>query len=108
MRQVQDFTWELFKALGEPNRYQLFCKLCGCDCPCTVSEVADGAPQDVSVISRHLKLLKDAGVVSASKQGREKYYHVNAGKLVETLRALADAIEGCECCQSEKGGGCCE
>jgi len=108
MSALHEFPWELFKALGEPNRYQLFCKLCGCDCPCTVSEVAEWAPQDISVISRHLKQLKDAGVVDSSKQGRENYYRVNASQLAQTLRALADALENCECCQSEKGGGCCE
>ena len=78
------------------------------DCPCTVTEVAEWAPQDISVISRHLKQLKDAGVVESSKQGRENYYRVNASRLAQTLRSLADALENCECCQSEKGGDCCE
>lgn len=108
MNNLENFEWKMFKALGEPNRFQLFCKLCGCEESATVSDLASGVPQDVSVISRHLKALKEVGVLDATKRGRETLYTVNARGLAQTLRTLADMLENCNCCKSEKGGKCCE
>lgn len=45
--------------------------------------------------SRHLAILRDAGIVSAERRGKEVYYSICAPSLVETLRSLADAIEAC-------------
>ncbi len=96
--------WELFKALGEPNRFQLFLNLCGCSEPTSVGELAAGVPQDQSVISRHLKQMQVAGALTARKVGRQTLYQVNAQALARALRALAEMLENCECCQA---GGCC-
>ena len=96
--------WELFKALGEPNRFQLFLKICGCDRPISVGELAEQVPQDQSVVSRHLKQMFDAGALTSEKQGRQTLYQVNALAMAGALRSLAEMLENCECCKS---GGCC-
>lgn len=96
--------WELFKALGEPNRFQLFLNLCGCARPTSVSELAEEVPQDQSVVSRHLKQMAQAGALTSERQGRHTLYQVNARALAEALRSLADMLENCECCKS---GSCC-
>ena len=96
--------WELFKALGEPNRFQLFLKLCGCGQPTSVGDIADQVPQDQSVVSRHLKQMQAAGALTSEKQGRQTLYQVNALALARALRSLAEMLENCECCKS---GGCC-
>jgi DNA-binding transcriptional ArsR family regulator len=96
--------WELFKALGEPNRFQLLLKLCGCTQPVSVGELADQVPQDQSVVSRHLKQMQTAGALTSEKQGRQTLYQVNALALAGALRSLAAMLENCECCKS---GGCC-
>ena len=44
-------------------------------------------------ISHHLKVLRDAGVVSCSKHGQEVYYWPNSHTVAEALRDLADKIE---------------
>ena len=44
-------------------------------------------------ISHHLKVLKEAGVVSSVKKGQEVYYWPNAQAVAEALRDLADRIE---------------
>lgn len=99
-----DNGWEVFKALGEPNRFQIFFKLCDCAEPTSVSEIAQETPLDQSVVSRHLKLLREAGVVAAEKRGRQILYRVNAAVLAGALRGLAALLENCKCCQT---GGCC-
>jgi len=85
----------LFKALGAPRRIAILVRVAESPKPCRVSEVASCCPTDISVVSRHLGLLRDAGILAAEKRGREVYYSVRCSELAATLRALADGIEQC-------------
>ena len=84
-----------FKALCDPSRIAVLVRLAETPRPQSVSQVAACCPTDVSVVSRHLALLRDAGVVEAERRGREVYYGIRYRGLAETLRAVADAIEAC-------------
>ncbi|NQT34317.1 winged helix-turn-helix transcriptional regulator [bacterium] len=85
----------LFKALSEPNRIAILKQLVECCKPCSVTELNECCPIDISVVSRHLAVLRDAGIVEAKKKGKEVYYSICHLELVETLRSIADAIETC-------------
>jgi ArsR family transcriptional regulator len=85
---------DLFKALGDPNRAALVAHL-GASGPSTVSEAARCCPVDLSVASRHLAILREAGVVRAERKGREVHYSVPHRALANTLRSLAEALEAC-------------
>jgi len=85
----------LFKALSDPTRVRLLACLAKCRRSCSVTEVAECCSVDFSVVSRHLAMLANAGVLQARKRGRTMYYAVQYERLSESLRALADAIEGC-------------
>jgi DNA-binding transcriptional ArsR family regulator len=95
----------LFKALADPTRVQLLSCLAKCARACSVGEVAECCSVDLSVVSRHLALLEQAGILSASKQGRTVFYSVRYTDLARNLRGLADALDGC--CSPAGGGGCC-
>lgn len=69
--------------------------LARCQSELTVSQVAVCCPIDISVVSRHLATLRDAGVVESEKRGKEVYYKVRPGALVQSLRVIADEIEAC-------------
>ena len=84
-----------FKALCEPNRVAMLIQLARCCRACTVSEIADCCTVDISVVSRHLAVLRDAGVLDARKKGKQVYYRVRHSLLASTLRSMADVIEGC-------------
>lgn len=92
---------EFFKALSDPNRVVLVARLSEREEPSTVSEAAGCCPVDLSVVSRHLATLRDAGVVVAEKKGRQVFYSVDHAELAGTLRAIADALEAC-CPPQEK------
>ncbi len=94
---------ELFKALCDPTRCALLACLIKCGRPASVSEVGACCAVDLSVVSRHLSTLERAGVLEMTKQGRTVLYAVRYGRMCETLRGLADAIE--ECCPAD-GGVC--
>jgi len=86
---------EVFKALADPNRQQILVRLAGGNSERTVTEVAGCCSVDLSVVSRHLANLRDAGIVRSQKRGKEVFYTLEAHSLVSRLRAIADAIERC-------------
>src|SRR5512138_48691 len=85
----------LFKALGDPTRLALLLDLAARPGDRTVSELGGCCPVDLSVVSRHLRTLREAGVVEARKDGKEVRYRVRYDALVAELRGLADALEAC-------------
>ena len=85
----------LFKALGDPRRVALLAELCQNGEPTTVTGVSHCCPTDLSVVSRPLAILREAGIVSSEKRGREVFYSVRYAELAATLRAVAEAIEAC-------------
>ena len=84
-----------FKALSEPMRISLLKALACSKQACTVSQLAEGSPVDVSVVSRHLGVLRDCGILRAEKRGREVHYSLSVEELVACLRLLADTLERC-------------
>ena len=86
---------ETFKALAEPSRAALLIHMAGGDGPHTVGSLAAHLPIDVSVVSRHLRVLREVGVVRAEKHGKEVRLHLDCGDLIRMLRNLADALESC-------------
>ncbi len=85
----------LFRALSDPTRLHLLVCLAGCCGPQTVGQAAECCSVDFSVVSRHLALLRDAGVLSVEKKGREVLYQVRCGEVARILRTLADALDAC-------------
>ena len=90
------FPTGFFKALGDRNRIALMARLASCCDSKTVSELSECCPTDLSVVSRHLGTLREAGIVESEKRGREVFYRLRYDALAKSLRRMADAIE--ECC----------
>lgn len=84
-----------FKALGDPNRIALLARLAACGRPCGVTEMAACCPIDFSVTSRHLAILRDAGIIHSERCGKEVHYAVRFQEIATALRAMADALDGC-------------
>ena len=86
---------ELFRALCDPNRLTLVTRLATATAPLTVTEAGTCCGVHISGVSRHLAMLRDAGVIKATKQGREVRYELDCGALASALRELALALESC-------------
>ena len=95
----------LFKALSDPTRLKLLACLAKCGRMCSVTEVAECCSVDFSVVSRHLSMMADAGVLDSRKVGRTTFYQVRYEHLERVFRSLADAIANCcpdgSSCQSK-------
>ena len=80
---------ELFKLMSDTGRAKTFFLLCHCEeCVINISAMLDVSP---SATSQRLKALKDAGLVTSRREGKEVYY--TAAKSPRA-RALHDMIEG--------------
>lgn len=104
----------LFKAIGDRTRVALLACLIKCGRPCSVTEVAECCSVDFSVVSRHLAILAQNGLLDMRKQGRTVWYSARGTELSRQLRELADAIDewtvrgggACGCCEDSTGGPC--
>ena len=63
-----------FEALGDPNRREILRLLSGGDKP--VREIADAMTISRPAVSRHLRVLKDAGMVTEQARGTRRIYHL--------------------------------
>jgi len=84
---------QLFRALGDPTRVRLLDLLAERCRACSVSELAACLDVDLSVVSRHLALLRAAGVLRATKTGRNVLYEIQFDAVAEILRGIADTLE---------------
>ena len=97
---------ELFKALGDPTRLKLLSCLARCGRACTTTEVAECCSVDFSVVTRHLTLLADVGILESRKEGRTVHYQVRYRQFSALLRDVARAIDGCCRPVKQKDGRC--
>lgn len=86
---------EFFRALGDPTRVAVLLRLAELGEPSTVTQVACCCSVDLSVVSRHLAVLRRAGIVAGEKRGKEMLHRIRYATLAATLRSMADAIEAC-------------
>jgi len=76
-------------ALGDPTRRKLFEKLRGG--PCSVNELVSIVSVSQSAVSQHLKVLKEAQLVSVERQGKQRIYRLNPAGL-EELRTYVESL----------------
>ena len=63
-----------FEALGDPNRRQILTLLSGGGR--SVQEIAEALPISRPAVSRHLRLLKEAGLVAEEPRGTRRIYRL--------------------------------
>ncbi|HEY5890979.1 MAG TPA: metalloregulator ArsR/SmtB family transcription factor [Acidimicrobiia bacterium] len=80
-----------FDALGDPNRRAIIEVLAGGDR--AVSEIAQALPISRPAVSRHLRLLKEAGLVSDAAVGNRRMYSLDV-KGIEAIQDYMTSIWG--------------
>jgi ArsR family transcriptional regulator, arsenate/arsenite/antimonite-responsive transcriptional repressor len=89
----EDIT-RLLTALGDPNR-QAILMLLGQEKRLNVGDIASHFSISRPAISHHLKILKDAHILIAEKQGQETYYMIDGEKVVQELETVVEIITSC-------------
>ncbi|WP_306260017.1 helix-turn-helix transcriptional regulator [Pararhizobium sp. IMCC21322] len=85
----------LFKALSDPTRRALFERLCR-EGDTTVVALTAGAGVSQPVVSKHLRVLREAKLVSGRHEGRQTHYSARLdalSPLVDWTRQMAQFWE---------------
>lgn len=80
---------ELWSAIGDPSRRRVLDLLVG-NGEVSASWLAGQLPFSRQAVSKHLVVLEEAGLISRRKKGREVLYRVEADRLDQASRAMAD------------------
>jgi DNA-binding transcriptional ArsR family regulator len=80
----------IFAALGDVTRLQLVSRLSR-EGPQSITRLAGGFAVSRQAITKHLRVLEQAGVIRHTTGGRETLWHVERGPLTTARREL-DAI----------------
>lgn len=82
----------VLKALGHPTRLWMAEQLeHGEKCVC---ELAESIEADMSTISKHLSILKQAGVVEDEKRGKQVYYRLKVPCILNYMSCVEAVIKG--------------
>jgi ArsR family transcriptional regulator len=99
-----DETIYLLKALGDPTRYRIMSLLSSSENNLCVNALSKKLGVSQPVVSQHLKILKNAGLVGATRRGNHMHYRADrkrleelGGRLNELFTASAGKCSDKEC-----------
>jgi DNA-binding transcriptional ArsR family regulator len=82
---------KILKALAHPTRLLFVEELeAGERCVCELNELVDA---DVSTVSKHLSVLKNAGIVEDDKRGLQVYYRLTVPCILKFMSCIQSVIE---------------
>lgn len=90
---------KIFKALTDPTRTQII-KLLMFEGRADISTIANHFPQDRSVISRHLNMMSEVGLLAVTKETRHRFYSINGEMLLCEFENIVTNLKTCihKCC----------
>lgn len=65
----------IFKSLSDMTRLKIMWLLLSIDSKISVSEIIDVLEESQYNVSKHLRILKDAGLIHEKKEGKWSFYH---------------------------------
>ncbi len=79
---------QLFKALGHPTRLWIVAQLAsGERCVC---EFVEAVGVDFSTISKHLVVLKKAGIIQCDKRGKSVFYSLTCPCILSMIKCVSE------------------
>jgi DNA-binding transcriptional ArsR family regulator len=79
---------EVFSALADPTRRSILARLAQGEA--TVNQLAEPFPISLQAISKHLRVLERAGLITRGKQAQWRPCRLDAGPLLEVAQWVAD------------------
>lgn len=82
---------KVIQTLNDVNRLRII-KIIGNN-TCSVSSIVDKTALSQPLVSHHLRVLKQAGILTTSRQGPFVYYSIRNKKILSILGALSDLVQ---------------
>ena len=89
------------KAMAHPTRMFIVDELSRVDERC-VCELTEMIGDDISTVSKHLSILKNAGIVADDRRGNQVFYRLRVPCILDFFRCVESVLEG----STEEGGTC--
>ena len=86
---------DIFRQLGDANRIRIFWLLCHCE-ECVVN-IAAMVDMSSPAVSHHLRVLKDSGLLSSRREGREVYYRASDAAQSRLLHEMIEQVMDVAC-----------
>lgn len=94
-------TADLFKKLDDPNRLKIFWLLCHCEeCVANISALVD---MSSPAVSHHLRQLREAGLITSRRDGREVYYKAADTIEAQLLHKVTERVMEISCPRGGEG-----
>lgn len=77
----------VFAALGDETRLRLLARVSG-EGPLSITRLSEGAPVTRQAVTKHLRVLEQAGLVRAHRRGRETLWQIEPKRLDDAQRYL--------------------
>lgn len=94
---------QVLKALAHPTRLFLVEELAKREC--CVCELTERVGDDISTVSKHLALLRDAGVLSSERRGQQIFYRLRVPCVLDVFGCVEGVLardgEGARSCRVE-------
>lgn len=92
MDRTSDLLVRVAKALGDPTRLELLRRISAAGEMCC-KDLVTLFPVSQATVSHHLKILTDAGLVTARREGQFTYYALRKGALEGHAALLGKAFQ---------------
>ena len=91
-KQLLEARADVFKALGHPSRLAIVDALAdGERCVCELNKTVAA---DISTVSRHLSVLRNAGILSSEKRGNQVFYRLECPCIATFYGCVESVIMG--------------
>ena len=81
---------KIMKAMAHPSRLMMVDALShGEQCVCELTALVG---HDMSTVSKHLKVLKDAGIVEGEKRGKQAYYRLKVPCVLNFFHCMESVV----------------
>src|SRR5258707_5027446 len=84
--EIANLHAQICSGLADPNRILLLYTLA--DCPHNVGELAEALGMPQPTVSRHLKILRERGLVCAEREGQQVVYALGDDRVIQALDLL--------------------
>ncbi|MGW8256405.1 MAG: ArsR/SmtB family transcription factor [Thermoguttaceae bacterium] len=83
---------KIIKAMGHPTRLFIVDELARCEQQC-VCELTEKIGADMSTVSRHLAMLKNAGIIEDEKHGAQVYYRLRVRCVLSFFECVESVLK---------------
>jgi len=80
---MQDRITQLFKAIADPTRRDIFHALVIASSALSITQIANQFEISRQGVTKHIKTLEEAGLIHLDNKGRERFCYANAKPLKE-------------------------